>query len=94
MQSNGLRVSLTSVTPEEVRELRGDRRQDEFAQVLGVQVQTIRNWESGRTHPQGANLMLLHVLARGDAPVEPGLSTATDEELLREVMRRMRRAVR
>lgn len=58
--------------------------------MLGVTVQTIRNWESGRTAPRGANLMLLHTFARGRAPVEPGLTSATDEELMAEVTRRMK----
>lgn len=93
MQSNGPHVNLTAVTPKRVRELRGDRTQAVFARILGVQVQTIRNWESGRTQPGGVQLMLLHAFAEGKAPIEPGLSQATDEELLAEVMRRMKRAV-
>lgn len=94
MQSNGLSVSVSPVTPTKVRELRGDRTQSAFARMLGVRVQTIRNWESGRTAPGGAQLMLLHAFADGRAPIEPGLSTATDEELMAEVLRRMKRAAR
>lgn len=85
-------MNLTAVTPKRVRELRGDRTQAAFAHILGVRVQTIRNWESGRTQPGGAQLMLLHALAEGKTPVEPGLSQAADEELLEEVMRRLKRA--
>lgn len=87
-------MNVSPVTPTQVRDLRGDRTQATFARMLGVRVQTVRNWESGRTTPGGANLMLLHAFADGRAPVEPGLSTATDEELMAEVMRRMKRAAR
>jgi len=38
--------------------------QDKFAQLLGVSVATLRNWEQGRRKPDGAARVLLVVAAK------------------------------
>jgi putative transcriptional regulator len=38
--------------------------QEQFAQLLGVSVGTIRNWEQGRRKPDGAARVLLCVAAK------------------------------
>ena len=38
--------------------------QPEFAQMIGVSVGTLRNWEQGRTIPEGAARALLKVAAK------------------------------
>ena len=38
--------------------------QGEFAEALGISVQTLRNWEQGRRSPEGPALALLRVAAR------------------------------
>jgi len=35
--------------------------QSEFARMLCVSVATLRNWEQGRTYPEGAAIALLRV---------------------------------
>ena len=35
--------------------------QTEFARMIGVSVATLRNWEQGRTYPEGAAIALLRV---------------------------------
>jgi putative transcriptional regulator len=35
--------------------------QTEFAALLGISVKTLRNWEQGRRHPEGAARVLLRV---------------------------------
>ena len=45
--------------------------QSEFAQLIGVSPATLRNWEQGRTYPEGAARVLLAIAAkRPDAIVE------------------------
>jgi putative transcriptional regulator len=50
----------------DVKELRGSFRlsQTEFAQLLGISVKTLRNWEQGRRRPDGPARVLLQVAAR------------------------------
>lgn len=38
--------------------------QDKFAQLIGVSVSTIRNWEQGRRKPDGAARVLLCIAAK------------------------------
>ena len=38
--------------------------QAKFAQLLGISVGTLRNWEQGRRHPEGAARVLLRVAAK------------------------------
>ena len=52
--------------PIEVRKIRDKLRvsQPEFAIMIGVSVATLRNWEQGRTVPEGAARALLKVAAK------------------------------
>lgn len=38
--------------------------QTQFATLIGVSAATLRNWEQGRTYPEGAARVLLRVAAR------------------------------
>ena len=38
--------------------------QERFAELLGISVATLRNWEQGRRNPEGAARVLLCVAAR------------------------------
>ena len=38
--------------------------QTQFAYLIGVSPATLRNWEQGRTHPEGAARVLLKVAAK------------------------------
>ena len=38
--------------------------QAKFAQLLGISVSTLRNWEQGRRHPEGPARVLLQVAAK------------------------------
>jgi len=45
--------------------------QTQFAHLIGVSAATLRNWEQGRTYPEGAARVLLKVAAhRPDAVLE------------------------
>jgi len=50
----------------DVRTIRNDYglTQEQFAQLLGISVGTLRNWEQGRRRPEGAARMLLKVAAK------------------------------
>ncbi len=52
-------------SPMDIKEIResADKSQKEFANMIGVKVGTLRNWEQGRRKPQGAALSLLRVVA-------------------------------
>ena len=38
--------------------------QNQFADLIGVSASTLRNWEQGRTYPEGAARVLLQIAAR------------------------------
>ena len=58
------------VQTKEIREKLG-LTQAEFADMLGVSLGTLRNWEQGRTYPEGAARALLMVASkRPDAILE------------------------
>ena len=38
--------------------------QERFAQLLGISVATLRNWEQGRRKPDGPTMALLRIAAR------------------------------
>ena len=45
--------------------------QSQFAQLIGISAATLRNWEQGRTYPEGAARVLLKIAAhRPDAVLE------------------------
>lgn len=62
---------VTVVEPVHVQAIR--RRlgmtQPEFAQLIGVSVATLRNWEQGRRQPHGSARALLRVVAKNPAAV-------------------------
>ena len=49
--------------PVKVRKIREklDLTQEEFATMLCISLGTLRNWEQGRTYPEGAAIALLRV---------------------------------
>jgi putative transcriptional regulator len=55
-----------AVTPSAVRELREGfgLTQRRFAELMGISVATLRNWEQGRRAPEGSARVLLRVVAR------------------------------
>ena len=70
----------SSAAPEqgtpEVRDLRRRARltQQEFAERLGVPVETIRNWEQGKRAPRGPARALLAVIAHAPETVFAALA--------------------
>jgi len=73
-------VRLTKVEAEPT-DIRGLRRrlklsQPAFAAKFGFQPATLRNWEQGRTRPDGPARVLLAVLARHPEAVEDALREA------------------
>ena len=65
------------VRPTSVRQVRRKLKlsQREFAQVIGVSVATLRNWEQGRRKPDGPARALLRVAARNPRAVAEALLT-------------------
>ena len=68
-------VAVDNGTPE-VRDLRRRARltQQEFAERLGVPVETIRNWEQGKRAPRGPARALLAVIAHAPDTVFAALA--------------------
>jgi DNA-binding transcriptional regulator YiaG len=50
------------MTPDELKTLRGDKTKIVFASEIGATVQTLGNWESGRTKPPAPRLAQLQKL--------------------------------
>jgi putative transcriptional regulator len=65
--------------PEEVRNIREKlhKSQPEFAQMIGVSVATLQNWEQGRRQPQGPARALLMVASKAPTVVANALAGAT-----------------
>lgn len=38
--------------------------QEKFAELMGISVGTLRNWEQGRRKPEGPAKVLLHIVAK------------------------------
>ena len=51
--------------------------QSQFAQAMGISVHTLRNWEQGRTQPDGPARVLLAVIAHHPDAVEDALRKAS-----------------
>ena len=51
-----------------------NKSQSEFAQMIGVSIATLQNWEQGRRVPQGPALALLRVAAAHPRVVERALA--------------------
>ncbi len=51
------------IRPVEIKSIRRKLHvsQAKFAQIIGVSAGTLRNWEQGRTYPEGAARVLLRV---------------------------------
>jgi len=64
--------------PEDVRKIREKlhKSQSEFAQMIGVSVGTLQNWEQGRRQPEGPARALLVVAAKAPNVVAKALAEA------------------
>ncbi len=71
LQPEASSVSAESAASREVRDLRrrAGMTQMEFAERLGVPVETIRNWEQGKRAPRGPARALLAVIAHAPETV-------------------------
>ena len=69
------RVEAPTVDVREVRRKLG-LSQSAFAAKFGFQAGTLRNWEQGRTRPDGPARVLLAVIARHPEAVEDALGGA------------------
>jgi putative transcriptional regulator len=74
-----VRVTKVQVPTTDVRALRRHLKlsQTEFAAKFGFQPATVRNWEQGRTRPDGPARVLLAVIARHPEAVEDTLRKAS-----------------
>ncbi|THD67217.1 MAG: helix-turn-helix domain-containing protein [Bradyrhizobium sp.] len=72
-----LEATAETATPPAVRDLRRRARltQMEFANRLGVPVETIRNWEQGKRMPRGPARALLAVFAHAPDTVFAALAS-------------------
>jgi putative transcriptional regulator len=61
--------------PSDVKRIRASLRQSQpqFAQMIGISVSTLRNWEQGRRIPEGPARALLLVAARHPKTVAESL---------------------
>jgi putative transcriptional regulator len=64
--------------PEDVRHIREKlhKSQSEFAQMIGVSVATLQNWEQGRRQPVGPARALLMVASKAPEIVAKALATS------------------
>ena len=64
--------------PEDIRAIREklEKSQSEFAQMIGVTVSTLQNWEQGRRQPQGPARALLVVAGQAPQLVADALAAA------------------
>lgn len=69
---------VTKLTPEHPRVVRTQlgMTQEQFADMLGVPVGTLRNWEQGIRQPVGAAKTLLRVAAKNPKAVLDALAAA------------------
>ena len=74
-KGNSVRVSTVEVRTIDIRELRKrlGLSQTAFATKFGFQTATLRNWEQGRTRPDGPARTLLAVIAQNPEAVEDAL---------------------
>ena len=73
-----VRVTTIEVPKIDVRAVRRKLRlsQSQFAAKFGFQPATLKNWEQGRTRPDGPARVLLAVIARHPEAVEDALRKA------------------
>ena len=74
-----VRVTTVQVPMIDVRAMRQSLglSQAAFAEKFGFQAATLRNWEQGRTQPDGPARVLLAVIARHPEAVEDALRKAS-----------------
>ena len=77
----GVRVTVVKVTRAPTIDLRALRRrlglsQSQFAIRFGFNLSTVKNWEQGRTQPDGPARLLLAVIAQHPDAVEDTLRKA------------------
>ena len=67
---------------EDIQEVRQgfNASQSEFAQFMGVSINTLQNWEQGRRHPTGPAKVLLRIVVR-----KPEIFTEMQREDAREL---------
>ncbi len=78
----GVRVTVVEVNLAPVIDARSVRRklglsQSQFAARFGFKLATVRNWEQGRTQPDGPSRVLLAVIAHHPDAVEDALRKAS-----------------
>ncbi len=68
-------------SPLDVKAIRAklEKSQSEFAQMIGVSVATLQNWEQGRRKPEGPARALLQVAMRNPDAVKVALTPGQDE---------------
>jgi putative transcriptional regulator len=73
-----VRVTTVAVPTTDIRAVRRKLRlsQSQFATKFGFQPATLKNWEQGRTRPDGPARVLLAVIARHPEAVEDALRQA------------------
>lgn len=74
-----VRVTTVEVPRTDVRAVRRKLRlsQSQFASKFGFALATLKNWEQGRTQPDGPARVLLAVIARNPEAVEGALRKAS-----------------
>jgi DNA-binding transcriptional regulator YiaG len=74
------RLPLHGIAPD-ISELRARHglSQREYADLLGIDVRTLQNWEQGRNRPDPAALSLMRIFAHAPAVFEEALSAPIDE---------------
>ncbi len=62
--------------PLDIKRIRGKYKltQEKFADMLGISVRTLRNWEQGRRIPEGPAMILLRVADRDPQAVLDALN--------------------
>ena len=79
LKDSGVRVTTVDVPTVDVRATRKKLglSQARFASKFGFQTATLKNWEQGRTRPDGPARVLLAVIARHPDAVEDALRKAS-----------------
>lgn len=65
--------------PKDIRSIRKrlHKSQSEFAQMIGVSISTLQNWEQGRRQPEGPARALLVVASKAPQTVAKALASMT-----------------
>lgn len=67
-------------SPLDVKAIRHKLQQSqrEFAQMIGVSISTLQNWEQGRRKPEGPARALLHVASQNPEAVKQALAAEVE----------------